>query len=87
MVGHVTSSTWSPYQVCGVAIVHLRGTDLQAGAIVEVDCVDGDIHQAELCTLPMYDPKGEIVRGINTVVPKGPEPWICISKDRTSKTA
>lgn len=87
MVGRVTSSTWSPYQVCGVAIVLLNRTDLQAGAIVEVDCVDGETHRAELCSLPMYDPKGEIVRGINTVVPKGTEPWVGISKDRASKTA
>tara|TARA_B110000238_G_C16137831_1_gene444659 strand:- start:4739 stop:4858 length:120 start_codon:yes stop_codon:yes gene_type:complete len=23
----------------------------------------------------MYDPKGEIVRGVNVAVPAGPEPW------------
>ena len=38
-------------------------------------------------TVKVKGPKGEIERGINTVVPKGPEPWVGISKDRASKTA
>ncbi len=86
-IGRVTSSTWSPYQVCGVAIVHLNGNDIGVGAIVEVDGTDGGTHLAELCALPMYDPKGEIVRGISTTVPNGPEPWAGIAKDRASETA
>jgi len=75
IVGRVTSSTWSPYQVCGVGIVHLTGADLGPGDIVDVHCNDGNLHRAELCTLPMYDPKGELVRGINTTIPRAPEPW------------
>ncbi|WP_122077325.1 glycine cleavage T C-terminal barrel domain-containing protein [Pseudophaeobacter sp. EL27] len=74
-VGRVTSSTWSPYQVCGIGIAHLDGTKLQPGDIVEVDCDDGEKRQGQLCSLPMYDPKGEIVRGINTTAPATPEPW------------
>jgi len=74
-VGKITSSTWSPYQVCGVGIVYLNDKNLTAGSIVEVKCTDGKIHKGELCKLPMYDPKGDIVRGINKTIPTKPEPW------------
>ena len=74
-IGRVTSSTWSPFQVCGVGIVHLNNTHLGPGAVVDVQCTDGKLHRGEICTLPMYDPKGEIVRGINKVIPTEPEPW------------
>ena len=74
-IGRVTSSTWSPFQACGVGIVHLNNTHLGPGAVVDVQCTDGKLHRGELCTLPMYDPKGEIVRGINKVIPTEPEPW------------
>jgi glycine cleavage system aminomethyltransferase T len=87
-IGRVTSSTWSPYQVCGVGIVLLNGTDFGPGSVVDVQCSDGQLHQAQLCTLPMYDPKGEVVRGINSTIPAGPEPWVGISAktDTQSKT-
>ena len=78
-IGRVTSSTWSPFQVCGVGIVHLNNTHLGPGAVVDVQCTDGKLHRGEICTLPMYDPKGEIVRGINKVIPTEPEPWAGIS--------
>ena len=74
-IGRVTSSTWSPFQICGVGIVHLNNTHLGPGAVVDVQCTDGKLHRGEICTLPMYDPKGEIVRGINKVIPTEPEPW------------
>jgi aminomethyltransferase len=79
VIGRVTSSTWSPYQVCGVAIVRLDSADPGSGAAVEVRCTDGTFHRAELCTLPMYDPEGAIVRGSNKVIPDGPEPWEGVS--------
>ena len=74
-IGKITSSTWSPYQVCGVGIVLLDKSEIGPGSIVDVECTDEKLHKAELCKLPMYDPKGEIVRGINQKIPKGPEPW------------
>ena len=77
-IGRVTSSTWSPFQACGVGIVHLNNTHLGPGAVVDVQCTDGTLHRGELCTLPMYDPKGEIVRGINKIIPTGPDPWVGI---------
>ena len=77
-VGKITSSTWSPYQVCGVGIALLDKSDIGPGVVVDVECTDEKIHKAELCELPMYDPKGEIVRGINKDIPPKPERWIGI---------
>ena len=81
-IGKVTSSTWSPYQVCGVGIVHLNYDNLGPGTIVDVQCIDGKIHKGELCNLPMYDPKGEIVRGINKEIPTEPNPWIGVKNSK-----
>ena len=80
VVGEVTSSTWSPYQVCGVGIVHMQDNDFGPGTVLDVDCTNGKVHKGELCKLPMYDIKGEIVRGINKDVPKEPSPWSGIKK-------
>ncbi len=80
IVGEVTSSTWSPYQVCGVGIVHMQNNNLGPGTILNVDCTNGNTYKGELCKLPMYDPKGEIVRGINKDIPKKPNPWTGIKK-------
>ena len=74
-IGKIPSSTWSPYQVCGVGIVLLDKADIGPGSVVEVECTDEKIHKAELCELPMYDPKGEIVRGINKNIPTKAKPW------------
>jgi len=75
IIGKVTSSTWSPYQVCGVGIVHMQDSEYKPGLVVDVDCMDGKPHKAQLCELPMYDPKGEIVRGLKKDIPKKPKPW------------
>tara|TARA_Y100000590_G_scaffold4895_1_gene6671 strand:+ start:51 stop:1277 length:1227 start_codon:yes stop_codon:yes gene_type:complete len=80
IVGEVTSSTWSPYQVCGVGIVHMQSSNLGPGTILDVECTNGNTHRGELCKLPMYDPKGEIVRGINKDIPNEPNPWAGIKK-------
>ncbi len=75
IVGKVTSSTWSPYQVCGVGIALLDSSEIGPGTVIDVECIDNKIHKAELCKLPMYDAKGEIVRGIKKDIPQKPEPW------------
>jgi aminomethyltransferase len=77
-VGNITSSTWSPYQVCGVGIALLDTPEIGPGTVVDVECTDEKIHRAELCKLPMYDPKGELVRGINKRIPTKAEPWVGI---------
>ena len=74
-IGKITSSTWSAYQICGVGIVHLDNNENGPGDIVDVKCTDGKVHKGEICKLPMYDAKGEIVRGINRNIPKEPNPW------------
>ena len=78
IIGKVTSSTWSPYQVCGVGIVHMQDSEYKPGLVVDVDCVDGKSHKAQLCELPMYDPKGEIVRGLKKDIPEKPKSWLGI---------
>ena len=78
IIGTITSSTWSPYQICGVGIVHLDNNDNGPGDIVDVKCTDGKVHKGEICKLPMYDEKGEIVRGIDKNIPKEPSPWVGI---------
>ena len=74
-IGLITSSTWSPYQVCGVSIVHMSSKIYGPGTIVDVLCDDTKIHKGEICELPMYDSKREIVRGINKKIPLNPKPW------------
>jgi aminomethyltransferase len=74
-IGKITSSTWSPYQICGVGIVHLDSNENGPGDVVDVKCTDGKVHKGEICKLPMYDAKGEIVRGLNRNIPKAPNPW------------
>jgi len=75
VIGHITSSTWSPFQQCGVAIVRIDNQEMQPGTEFDVICIDGSTRQAQLCTLPMYDAAREIVRGKTAISPKGPEPW------------
>ena len=64
-IGKITSSTWSPYQVCGVGIVHLNNDENGPGDIVDVKCTDGKLHKGQICKLPMYDEQGEIVRAVS----------------------
>ena len=53
-VGKVTSSTWSPYQVCGVSIVHMKNNSFGPGTLVDVLCEDGKIHTGAIVNLRMY---------------------------------
>ena len=42
---------------------------------------DGSVQKGEICTLPMYDEKGEIQRGLKEDIPSSPIPWKGISKN------
>ena len=75
VVGVVTSSTWSPFFECGVGIVRVEDTTLCIGSNVTVEGIDNKRYLGKLCTLPMYDKEGLIVRGKHTSVPTGPETW------------
>ncbi len=80
IVGEITSSTWSPYQVCGVGIVRMQNNNMGPGTVVDVNCTNGKVQKGELCELPMYDPNGDIVRGKNKEIPNKPNPWSGIKK-------
>ena len=45
------------------------------GSVIDVMCSDGKIYKGEICSLPMYDKKNEIVRGLIENIPTKPEPW------------
>ena len=75
LIGKVTSSTWSPFQVCGVAIIHLNNDNIGPGSVIDVKCLDGNLYKGEICKLPMYDEKNKIVRGLSKNIPSKPEPW------------
>ena len=75
VVGLVCSSTWSPYQECGVALVRMDDPEMGPNTEVDVTGIDGKVYSAQLCSLPMYDAEGAFVRGKNTTIPEGPEPW------------
>ena len=70
IVGRVCSSTWSPFLQCGVAIVRMDKANIEPGDAVQVDCIDEKPHDATICTLPMYDDKREIPRGLLVDIPE-----------------
>ena len=74
-IGTVCSSTWSPYQECGVALVRMDDPEMGPSTEVKVTGTDGKTYSAKLCSLPMYDSEGAIARGKNTTIPNGPKPW------------
>jgi aminomethyltransferase len=70
--GRVCSSAWSPFLQRGVAIARLKNPKHGPGTVLQIECVDGQIHDGEICELPMYDRAGEIPRGKRTDVPDIP---------------
>ena len=75
LVGLVCSSTWSPYQECGVALVRMDDPEMGSSTEVKVLGTDGKTYSAKLCSLPMYDSEGAIARGKNITMPNCPQPW------------
>ncbi len=75
VVGQVCSSTWSPFQQCGVSLVRVDDPATGPGTKVRVLGNDENTYEAILCGLPMYDVAGDIVRGHVVAPPVGPEPW------------
>ena len=68
--GIVCSSAWSPFQLCGVALVRLDDPEIRSGTVLEVYCTDGEIRPARTCTTPMYDEEREIPRGLKVDIPR-----------------
>ena len=75
VVGLVCSSAWSPYQECGVGLVRMDNPEIGPGTEVNVTCIDATTRSAQICALPMYDARGDLVRGRNRVIPEGAVPW------------
>lgn len=64
VVGHVTTSSWSPHLYCSVAFVRMAEPADWLGAEVSVAAPDGDSLAAEIVSLPFYDPEKKIARGL-----------------------
>lgn len=59
MVGHVTSSYYSPTLKTGFALAVVKGGHSKMGESVFLPMVDGQVHEAEIVSPIFYDPKGE----------------------------
>ena len=75
LIGEVTSSSWSPYQECGVSIIKFYEANRFEGLVLNVLDAQNKKLKGYTCELPMYDEKGEIVRGIETKIPSKPNSW------------
>ena len=75
LIGEVTSSSWSPYQECGVSIIKFYEANRFEGLVLNVLDAQNNNLKGYTCGLPMYDEKGEIVRGIETKIPSEPNSW------------
>lgn len=59
MVGHVTSSYYSPIMDSGFALAVVKGGLKKMGETVYLPMADGQVHEAEIVSTIFYDPKGE----------------------------
>ncbi|MFC3284748.1 sarcosine oxidase subunit alpha family protein [Litchfieldella rifensis] len=59
MVGHVTSSYYSPTLDSGFALAVVKGGQHKMGETVYLPMADGKTHEAEIVSPIFYDPKGE----------------------------
>ena len=75
LIGEVTSSSWSPYQECGVSIIRFYEAHTSKGLVLDVLDNQNTNLKGYICELPMYDEKGEIVRGIESKIPTEPNSW------------
>ncbi|XKE46395.1 sarcosine oxidase subunit alpha family protein [Halomonas organivorans] len=59
MVGHVTSSYYSPTLDSGFALAVVKGGQQKMGESVYLPMADGQVHEAEIVSPIFVDPKGE----------------------------
>lgn len=59
MVGHVTSSYYSPSLGHGFALAVVKGGHARMGDTVYLPMIDGTVHEAEIVSPVFVDPKGE----------------------------
>ena len=72
IIGQVCSAGYSPYQECGVCIVRLDDPTYGPGTNVKVKDLNGNLINAEVCSLPMYDTERLIPRGKLVDIPINP---------------
>ncbi len=73
MIGRMTTGAWSPFLKCGVGYLRLSvAGDGHAEPVSLVDR-DGNSHDGQIATLPFYDEKKKIPRGLDTRIPERPE--------------
>ena len=63
MVGHVTSSYWSPNCGHSIAMPPIKGGLSKMGEHVFFPMADGRVIEAEICDPVFFDPKGERQNG------------------------
>ena len=71
-VGKITASAWSPYLGHGTGYVRFYEPSEWSGTMVSVSDENGQMHDAEVVSLPFYDPEKKISRGLDTSIPEGP---------------
>ncbi len=69
-IGVVTAGAVSPYLRCGVGIIRTDQPGVDAGLVVDVDCVDDQTHAGSTATLPLYDQAATIPRGKLADIPE-----------------
>ena len=68
-VGHITGATWSPTLDCGIGYVRFYENGDWVGQNLEVKTEAGKMASCEIVSLPFYDFKKEIPRGLDTRIP------------------
>ena len=62
-VGKVTAGAVSPYLERGIGIALMDKAQFNEGDSLQIRCIDGELHDGELASLPLYDKDCEIPRG------------------------
>jgi len=62
-IGTVTAGALSPFLKTGIGIALLDSANHAVGDQVSIRCIDGELHEGKLATLPLYDAAAEIPRG------------------------
>ena len=69
IVGHITAGVHSPTLNIGIGYVRFYEPKDWPGQKLMLKLPNGDIHKAEVVTLPFFDPEKKIVKGIDRTIP------------------
>lgn len=71
IIGRMTTGAWSPFLDCGIGYIRLfEAEDQRPGKPVTLMESDEQTHAAEIVSLPFYDEKKEIPRGLDVTIPE-----------------